>query len=355
LPKGRLQQRDLVSKERLEEGEQKKLKQKKAISGERNQNRLTMKRRKSSLKRRPKKTSKGSLKVQLQNQSQSKRRAKAKPGQVVQGSKRRFPRSPLSWEEIQAWRHSWGQQRTTSTTRAPIKPVQSGYKGSQASRKGKSKRPGGRRGGVSLKRNQKESSLEGTVQAFLSSVVQAYGQDGAVMLNTDNEKKKPEKVSVKKKLFRKLRKFSAKNTENMISLSRKELKLSLGGSKKPRSTSLPWAKLKRLLTKGIRGPDVSRSGMEHFVRSSYPGSSRKTLRSLKRQRAGRISELTADKNIPTYVLPLRGDETAFQYKGDTCEYIFENAVGKEGRKNARSLCRKWKRKNRRRLCSKRKI
>ena len=30
-----------------------------------------------------------------------------------------------------------------------------------------------------------------------------------------------------------------------------------------------------------------------------------------------------------------GDETAFQYKGDTCEYIFENAVGKEGRKNAR--------------------
>ena len=47
--------------------------------------------------------------------------------------------------------------------------------------------------------------------------------------------------------------------------------------------------------------------MEHFVRSSYPGSSRKTLRSLKRQRAGRISELTADKNIPTYVLPLRGE------------------------------------------------
>ena len=152
--------------------------------------------------------------------------------------------------------------------------------------------------------------------------------------------------------------------------NRKELRLSLGGSKKPRSTSLPWAKLKRLLTKGIRGPDVSRlwqnsnspdrgplsfgymrymigfafnlenhqptnrpwfqvwnwrlcqglisqdivfliflsrSGMEHFVRSSYPGSSRKTLRNLKkRQRAGTISELTGDKNIPTYVLPLRG-------------------------------------------------
>ena len=50
----------------------------------------------------------------------------------------------------------------------------------------------------------------------------------------------------------------------------------------------------------------SRSGMEHFVRSSYPGSSKKTLRSLKRQRAGRISELTGDKDIPAYVLPLRG-------------------------------------------------
>ena len=50
--------------------------------------------------------------------------------------------------------------------------------------------------------------------------------------------------------------------------------------------------------------------MEHFVRSSYPGSSRKTLRSLKRQRAGRISELTGDKNIPTYVLPLRGRYTS---------------------------------------------
>ena len=46
------------------------------------------------------------------------------------------------------------------------------------------------------------------------------------------------------------------------------------------------------------------------MRSSYPGSSRKTLRSLKRQRAGRISELTGDKNIPTYVLPLRGRYTS---------------------------------------------
>ena len=57
-----------------------------------------------------------------------------------------------------------------------------------------------------------------------------------------------------------------------------------------------------------------RSGMEHFVRSSYPGLSRKTLRNLKRQRAGRIADLTGDKNIPTYVLPLRGFIFEFYFK-----------------------------------------
>ena len=60
---------------------------KKAISGERNQNRLTMKRRTSSIKRRSKKTSKGSLRAK--NPSTRKKRTKAKSGQVVQGSKRR--------------------------------------------------------------------------------------------------------------------------------------------------------------------------------------------------------------------------------------------------------------------------
>jgi len=231
--------------------------------------------------------------------------------------------------------------------------------------KGASKavRPGRRRGGVrQTSRREKEdkgSELKDTVQAFLSSVVQAYGQEGAVLLNSGKDKKQPgnnfgNKVSIQKKLFRKLRKFSAKNIQNMISLSRKELKLSLGGSKKPQSTSLPWNKLKKLLTKGIRGPDVSRSGMEQFVRTSYPEPGSKMLRSLKRQRTGRISQISDNKNIPTFVLPLKGDETAFQYKGDTCEYIFENAVGKEGRKHARSLCRQWRRKNKRKL-QKRKI
>ena len=86
----------------------------------------------------------------------------------------------------------------------------------------------------------------------------------------------------------------------------------LGKPSTNKQTLVPGLELKTL--SGAHIPEhcfflifLSRSGMEHFVRSSYPGSSRKTLRNLKkRQRAGTISELTGDKNIPTYVLPLRG-------------------------------------------------
>ena len=52
-----------------------------------------------------------------------------------------------------------------------------------------------------------------------------------------------------------------------------------------------------------------RSGMEHFVRTSYPRS--KMLHSLKRQRTGRISQLSDNKNIPTFVLPLKGERNYF--------------------------------------------
>ena len=108
-------------------------------------------------------------------------------------------------------------------------------------------------------------------------------------------------------------------------INRKELRLSLGGSNTPRSTSLPWSKLKKLLTKGIRGPDVSRwdkncskiwakkqhlsihrSGMNKFMHTKYSRSNKKLLKSLKTRQTASVSQLTEGNKIPTYILPLKG-------------------------------------------------
>ena len=42
-----------------------------------------------------------------------------------------------------------------------------------------------------------------------------------------------------------------------------------------------------------------------------------------------------DNKIPTFVMPLNGNENSFSYVTDTCEYIVTSAVGKEKRKSAR--------------------
>ena len=182
-----------------------------------------------------------------------------------------------------------------------------------------------------------------------------------------------EQVPIHKKLFRKLRKFSAKNIENMISLSRsmsfkicvvwkllifENMEISkhfLWGRcsgynaynftfshdndlpAAGKSWNYHWVVPKSpsqhrchgissksfspkgfvdLMSQGKETKDIDnylppRSGMEHFVRTSYSDPGSKMLRSLKRQRTGRISQLSDNKNIPTFVLPLKGEWNSY--------------------------------------------
>ena len=64
--------------------------------------------------------------------------------------------------------------------------------------------------------------------------------------------------SLEKKLFQKLKKFSLKSVEEMMTKSGKDLQMPYSKSKRPRSVDIPWKRLKLALVEGLRGPDVTR-------------------------------------------------------------------------------------------------
>ena len=54
--------------------------------------------------------------------------------------------------------------------------------------------------------------------------------------------------------------------------------------------------------------------MDHFVRMKYSRKKRKSLKSLRLGRSGRLSDLGEDNKIPAYVLPLEGENSSKQIK-----------------------------------------
>ena len=68
---------------------------------------------------------------------------------------------------------------------------------------------------------------------------------------------KPKKRQVKN-LGNKIRKFSQKNIADMLALSSTEMNVSNMDLKTAKSLQIPWSKLKKILVKGLRGPDVTR-------------------------------------------------------------------------------------------------
>ena len=126
-------------------------------------------------------------------------------------------------------------------------------------------------------------SLNNMVNSFLISVIQTYGNGGAIKIpgNTQNTNsqislignKKPsssQNTNIEKKIFRRLRKFSKKSVENMMKMSNFGSKILLSNVQTPKSSMIPWSMLKRVLTRGIRGPDVAR----YFTHGSNQSNSR---------------------------------------------------------------------------------
>lgn len=194
------------------------------------------------------------------------------------------------------------------------------------------------------------------INSFLTSVIQTYGHGQAIKIpanspqtNSVDYKKSPKGSSIGARIFRRLRKFSKKSVENMMKMSNLGNSIPLANVKSPRSSKIPWATLKRVLTRGIRGPDVARKGVVNFARSKYALRKDDIARLQKTAAIKSVSQLKEDNTIPAYIMPLRGDENSFQYKSDTCEYIVQAAVGRQKKKSARAMCRKWKRTNRRKL------
>ena len=81
--------------------------------------------------------------------------------------------------------------------------------------------------------------------------------------------------------------------------------------KKDSRTGTAKSKTSKKIHTNISFISPPRSGMQHFVQTSYPDPGSKMLRSLKRQRTGRISQISDNKNIPTFVLPLKGEWNSY--------------------------------------------
>ena len=108
---------------------------------------------------------------------------------------------------------------------------------------------------MALTKSKKTPAL--TAHHFLQAVIDKYGTfNKTIMLAT----KKPltnKKPKNKSRLMHKIRRFSKKNIAEMVKTSRKEMKLPFGKTQKPRSVDVRWQRLRRVLTRGLRGPSVS--------------------------------------------------------------------------------------------------
>ena len=163
----------------------------------------------------------------------------------------------MTWEEIQAWRNSWGKKTTPMSfyhNRISTKQPVYLFNKNQKSYKYKQKQI----------TSKEYSSMDKTINSFLNSVIQTYGNGQAIKIpggsavSDVGNIKKPKTPSIGAKIFRRLRKFSKKSVENMMKMSNLGNRLPLVNIKSPKSSKIPWATLKRVLTRGIRGPDVAR-------------------------------------------------------------------------------------------------
>ena len=105
------------------------------------------------------------------------------------------------------------------------------------------------------------NSLNTVVNSFLNSVIQTYGNGQAIKIPGNISQGKPQNsftgnmktqtgqsISLEKKIFRRLRKFSKKSVENMMKMSNLGQNIGLANVKT----------LRRVLTRGIQGRNVAR-------------------------------------------------------------------------------------------------
>jgi hypothetical protein len=186
----------------------------------------------------------------------------------------KFGVGSMDWEQIEKWRQKWGDKKAANsqTTNTETKPPKNKWKhkrrGSIKNKKGKKKKKSAkkkrkgskkkhlRRSGVPLSKSKKTPAL--TAQHFLQAVIDKYGTFNQTSMSATTKKPVKKKTTkIKAHLFHKIRRFSKKNIAEMVKTSRKELKLPFGKTRKPRSVDVRWQRLRRVLTRGLRGPSVS--------------------------------------------------------------------------------------------------
>ena len=206
------------------------------------------------------------------NQEQSKKIVKP-----IKIANRRYTsrgkRSAMTWAEIKAWRNSWDKKTTRLsfyhnqiTTRSPRilfnKNQKTKHKPNQLQGYGSKS--------VSTSASS-TTNMNNMINSFLSSVIQTYGHGQAIKIPGNKYQGQPQmsyagsvntqkvqSASIGAKIFRRLRKFSKKSVENMMKMPNFGKSIPLANVKSPQSSNIPWVTLKRVLTKGIRGPDVAR-------------------------------------------------------------------------------------------------
>ncbi|XP_023343700.1 uncharacterized protein LOC111713132 [Eurytemora carolleeae] len=272
----------------------------------------------------------------------------------------RKERSAMTWDEIAEWRRTW-KPNPTKPGRAASRPninyiSQPILKHSIGSQQIKSSsnlvnfKNSNLLPGQSL--NQpKQESISSQVSGFLQSVINKYSGGGSPIIIKNNQTSVQSKLeningkkhhgNMEKRIRRKLKQFSKSSIDSMINLSKSEIGTLSINTKHPKTVEIPWARLKKVLKYGLRGPDVSSRGLSKFARTNFNLKSSE-IQDLQRSYKKK-TKLKTDQQVSAYLLPLQGDEQAFEYKAHYCDYLIKKTK-KGDKKRMRKTCRRYKRK-----------
>jgi len=197
------------------------------------------------------------------------------------------------------------------------------------------------------------------VDSFLSAVVQKYANNSTKIIRNNNSSKKiysngknkkkqgKNGGSKNKRVKKMIRKFSKDNVLQMLAEGRNQQQYLKIRGDKPSSRSITWRRLRGLLRAGTKGPNLARSGIGRFVRSSFPRSL-KLYRGAMKKRKINARSIQDDNMIETFSIPLSGLERAEEYKTNVCQYILNNNT------KYRLDCANWEKVRRAKLKSRRK-
>ena len=130
----------------------------------------------------------------------------------------------MSWEALQDWRDNWAKQEEL----VPKEKVQRKKRKKLSKKKDRSGRKTRGRVDKKVKEVRGNKNKVSEVKSFLEAVASKYGTLAQVQGKKGSKEKKKKKKKERRKKRRRLRRFSSSNVKEMVTLSRRKLKLLQG-------------------------------------------------------------------------------------------------------------------------------